>query len=178
MTDDTGTDSPEPSMSPWEQWLIEKVKNDRQTRRAERQIKREERRKKEAEQLIKDKKLQLAEEVRKDWVDKKNFEETLKRKVDKQRAKTENMIKEEQKKMELVKAERKFEEWAEKKKEEEKYKKKADKQKQIEEEKIRKDQKVKAQQKFEAWCRKASSRTKPLPNSFGYTSGKLTGKIR
>lgn len=175
VTDDTEGDSPEPGMSPWEQWLIEKVKDDREKRRAERQRKREEKRKKDEEEAMKKKKQQQAEMVRKEWVEKKNFEETLKRKVEKQREKTEKMIKEEQKKMEMVKAERKFEEWKEKKKEEEREKKRTEKQKQAEEERLRKEQRIKAQQKFEEWCKKAESRPKPLPNSFGYTSGKLTG---
>ncbi|XP_060599380.1 coiled-coil domain-containing protein 34-like [Ruditapes philippinarum] len=175
VTDDTEADSPEPGMSPWEQWLIDKVKEDRDKRREERQKKREEKRKKDEEAAIQQRKLQQAELVRKEWVEKKNFEETLKKKVEKQREKTEKMIKEEKKKMESVKAERIFEEWKEKKKEEEKEKKRKEKQKQAEEERLRKSQKIKAQQQFEEWCRKADSRPKPMPNSFGYTSGKLTG---
>ncbi|XP_045170495.2 coiled-coil domain-containing protein 34-like [Mercenaria mercenaria] len=175
VTDDTETDSPEPGMSPWEQWLIQKVKDDRDKRRAERQRKREEKRKKDEEAVLQQKKLQQAQQVRKEWVDKKNFEETLKRKVDKQREKTEKMIKEEQKKMEAVKAERKFEEWKEKKKDEEREQKRAEKQKQAEEERLRKEQRIKAQKRFEEWCKKADTRPKPMPNSFGYTSGKLTG---
>lgn len=175
VTDDTDFESPEPGLSSWEQWLIQKVKDDREKRRAERQKKREEKRKKEEEEELKQRKALQAELVRKEWVDKKNFEEALKRKIEKQRTKTEKMIKEEQKKMEMIKAERKFEEWKEHKKEEEKQKKRQEKERQAEEERLRKEQRIKAQKKFEEWCKKADSRPKPLPNSFGYTSGKLTG---
>ena len=85
------------------------------------------------------------------------------------------MIKEEQKRMEQVKANRKFQDWMDKKADEERDKKYEEKQKQLEEERGQKEQKIKAQQRFEEWCRKADQKPKPLPNSFGYTSGKLTG---
>ncbi|KAH3715940.1 hypothetical protein DPMN_058656 [Dreissena polymorpha] len=174
-TDDTATESPEPGLSPWEQWLIQKVKDDRQKRREERRKKKEIAQKKKEEEAVKQKKLQQAEVIRKEWVEKKNFEEKLKKKVEKQREKTDVMIKEEQKKLEQVKAERKFQEWKEMKAEEEKRKKQEDKRKKEEEERVQKQQRVQAQKKFEEWCKKADSRPKPLPNSFGYTSGKLTG---
>ncbi|XP_052810555.1 coiled-coil domain-containing protein 34-like [Mya arenaria] len=175
-TDDTTeTESPEPGLSPWEQWLIQKVKEDRQKLREERQKVREEKQKKREEAMVKQKKLEHAEKVRQEWVDKKNFEEKLKTRVEKQRTKTEKMILEEQKKLERVKAERKFNDWKEEKRLEERRKKKEEKLKEQEEEKLRKDQRIAAQQKFEEWCKRADAKSKPLPNSFGYTDGKLTG---
>lgn len=174
QSDSTDTVSLEQKLSPWEQWLIQKVRNNRERKQEERQKRQEERRKREEEERNKQKQLAKGADILKEWIEKKKFEENLKKTVEKQREKTEKMIKEERKRMDDVKAERKYQEWLEKKKEEDKERKRQEKLKQAEEERQKEMQRAKAQAVFEKWCKQAHHRPKPL-SSYGYHSGKLKG---
>jgi predicted Holliday junction resolvase-like endonuclease len=65
----------------------------------------------------------------------------------------------------------------ERKAKEEKELKKDQKRSQQEIDLAKKKKQIEAQHKFEEWLHTAKNRPKSVPNSFGYTSGKLTGKI-
>nr|XP_022307223.1 coiled-coil domain-containing protein 34-like isoform X2 [Crassostrea virginica] len=161
-------------LSPWEQWLIQKTKEERVKRQQMKKHKVEVREQKEQKAKEKIQKEVKAEEKRTEWLKQKNYEETLRKKLEKQRIKTEAEIKAQQNMITKMKAERKFEEWKEKKDNMEREKKEQEIQKKREIELEEKCKKIKAQQKYEEWLRSAKNRPKSA-QSFGYSGGKLTG---
>ncbi|XP_062587860.1 coiled-coil domain-containing protein 34-like [Saccostrea cucullata] len=161
-------------LSPWEQWLIQKTKEERVKKQQVKKHKQEVREEKERRAAEKIQKEEKAAEKRSEWLKQKNYEEKLRKKLEKQRIQTEAEIKAQQNMITKMKAERKFEEWREKKEDMEKEKKETEMQKKRDLELAEKCQKIKAQQKYEEWLRNAKNRPKSS-QSFGYTGGKLTG---
>ncbi|KAK3108506.1 hypothetical protein FSP39_009444 [Pinctada imbricata] len=169
------TDDHIENLSPWEQWLIKKTREERVKRKEVRNQKKQQKVEKQIKLQEKVHQQQKAEVKRQEWLEKKTFEEKLRKRLEKQRSRTEKEIKDEQKRSVELKAERKYNEWLDKKEEEDLEKKRQEKTKKREEELARKCQEIKAKQKFEEWLREAKNRPKPVQNSFGYTSGKMTG---
>lgn len=161
-------------LSPWEQWLIQKTKEERVKKQQMKKHKVEVREQKEQKAKERQQKEEKAEEKRSEWLKQKNYEESLRKKLEKQRIQTETEIKAQQNMITKMKAERKFEEWKEKKEMMEREKKEQELQKKRDIELAEKCKKIKAQQKYEEWLRSAKDRPKSS-QSFGYSGGKLTG---
>lgn len=165
----------ETNLSPWEQWLIQKSKVERKKQREIRRKKKEDKLLKEKEKQEKEVKEKRAAELRKEWLERKNFEEKLKRKSEKQRKRLEKDLKEDEKRRVATKSDKNYQEWIERKSKEEKELKREQKRRQQEVELAKRKQQIDAQHKFEEWLHKAKNRPKSAPNSYGYMSGKLTG---
>lgn len=162
-------------LSSWEKWLIQKSKIERKRQREIRRKKKEEKLLKEKEKQDKELKERKAEEQRKVWVEQKNLEEKLRKKNERQRKRLEKELNEDKKKRLASKSESNYQQWMERKAKEEKELKKDQKRSQQEIDLAKKKKQIEAQHKFEEWLHKAKNRPKSVPNSFGYTSGKLTG---
>ncbi|CAG2230552.1 CCDC34 [Mytilus edulis] len=169
------TEQKDPQLSSWEKWLIQKSKSERKKQREIRRAKKQEKTIKEKEKQDKEMKEKKAEERRKEWLEQKSYEEKLRKKNDRQRKRLEKDLKEDEKRRIAVKAEGNYDEWMERKKKEEKDLKKEQKRRQQEVEHAKKKQQIDAQHKYEEWLHRSKNRPKSVPNSFGYTSGKLTG---
>lgn len=171
------TEQKDPQLSSWEKWLIQKSKSERKKQREIRRAKKQEKTIKEKEKQDKEMKEKKAEERRKEWLEQKSYEEKLRKKNDRQRKRLEKDLKEDEKRRIAVKAEGNYDEWMERKKKEEKDLKKEQKRRQQEVEHAKKKQQIDAQHKYEEWLHRSKNRPKSVPNSFGYTSGKLTGML-
>jgi coiled-coil domain-containing protein 34 len=171
------TEQKGPQLSSWEKWLIQKSKIERKKQREIRRKKKEEKLLKEKEKQDKELKERKAEEQRKVWVEQKNLEEKLRKKNERQRKRLEKELNEDKKKRLASKSESNYQQWMERKAKEEKELKKDQKRSQQEIDLAKKKKQIEAQHKFEEWLHIAKNRPKSVPNSFGYTSGKLTGKI-
>ncbi|KAK3600817.1 hypothetical protein CHS0354_020497 [Potamilus streckersoni] len=168
-------DVSESKLSPWEQWLIEKAKEAREKKKLEREKKKQEKLEQEKKERPKLETKVRREQKYQEWVEKKTFEENLKLRCERQKQKTKKMIEAEKKKREEQKAIRKYNEWLYQKKQKEREQKLEEKRKKQEEEEEKEKQLEKAKEKYEEWLKKAQKKPKSVPNSFGYTSGKLTG---
>lgn len=83
-------------LSPWEQWLIQKTKEERVKKQQMKKHKIEVREQKEQKAKEKQQKEEKAEEKRSEWLKQKNYEESLRKKLEKQRIQTETEIKAQQ----------------------------------------------------------------------------------
>lgn len=83
-------------LSPWEQWLIQKTKEERVKKQQMKKHKVEVREEKEQKAKEKKQKDEKAEEKRSEWLKQKNYEELLRKKLEKQRIQTETEIKAQQ----------------------------------------------------------------------------------
>lgn len=173
---DSLTTEDEDGLSSWESWLIRKTKLQRVKQKEFLQKKQQDKQQKETEANTKVLNSIKAEEKRKIWLEKKNYEAKLRKKTEKKRMKAEEELKTIEKHRVEDKSERKFREWLERKDSEAKNQKKNERIKKKEEEELRIEKEERAKEKFENWCKLAQKRPKSVPNSFGYTSGKLTGE--
>ncbi|XP_021352448.1 coiled-coil domain-containing protein 34-like isoform X2 [Mizuhopecten yessoensis] len=167
--------SPEGKLSPWEKWLISKTKSERKSRKQKVLEKKEQKQKQEEEKLTKEKDKEKIEENRRKWLAEKQERAKLRRKMEHQRVKMEERLKTEQERDIAEKAEKEFKKWKVEKKKAEREKEQKERQKQQEKEQKQVEKQKKAEDKYKEWCLKAANRPKSVPNSFGYTSGKLTG---
>ncbi|KAK7008743.1 coiled-coil domain-containing protein 34 [Biomphalaria glabrata] len=165
----------ESRLSAWEQWVIEKAKDDQRKKMSEKQKKEEAKIEKEKLEQEKRAKQMKAQVVRQSWVQKKNQETVLKKKLEKEKQNDEQRKKKETEQQIKQKAAEKFAEWQEMKAKEEKEKRKKIKEEnqRLQEEEAKR--KKMAEQKFQEWLKKVHKRPKSAPNSFGYLSGKMTG---
>lgn len=83
-------------LSPWEQWLIQKTKEERVKKQQMKKHKVEVREQKEQKAKERQQKEEKAEEKRSEWLKQKNYEELLRKKLEKQRIQTETEIKAQQ----------------------------------------------------------------------------------
>ncbi|KAH9510307.1 hypothetical protein Btru_042721 [Bulinus truncatus] len=175
ITSSTKSKHTESRLSAWEQWVIEKAKEDHKTKLALQQKKKHEKLEKEKLEQEKRSKQIKAQVVRESWVQKKNQEILLKKKIEKMHIKEELKKKEDAEKQIKEKAAEKFDEWQKLKEKEEKEKRKRLKEESQRKQEEESKKKQLAEKKFQEWLKKAHKRPKSAPNSFGYLSGKMTG---
>ncbi|XP_060073542.1 coiled-coil domain-containing protein 34-like [Ylistrum balloti] len=167
--------SPEAKLSPWEKWLISKTKSERKSRKQKSVEKKEQKQKLEEEKQLKEKNKEKVEENRRKWLAEKQERAKIRKKLDQQQAKTEERLKAENERNIAEKAEREFKRWKAEKNKALREKERKEQQKSKEKEMEQAEKQRKAEEKYKEWCQKAANRPKSVPNSFGYTSGKLTG---
>ncbi|XP_059160059.1 coiled-coil domain-containing protein 34-like [Physella acuta] len=162
------------NLSAWEQWIIEKAKEDfhkKQTELIESRLAKLKKEEKDREKHMKQVKVQ---QVRQSWIEKKNEEILMQKKLKKMKIKEEKE-KEELKEKIKQKAAEKFEEWQALKRKEEKERRKRQKEDKERLQREEEQRKQKAEEKYQEWLQMAKNRPKSAPNSFGYLSGQIKG---
>ncbi|BFZ01570.1 hypothetical protein BsWGS_04609 [Bradybaena similaris] len=161
------------NLSAWELWIIDKAKSEHKRTQIERLRKKQEQANKEKREQEKRARLMKAESLRKSWLQKKNEEVCIQKKMEKLRLEEENRKKEEIKALAKKKAAEKFENWQKLKSEEEKARRKRIKEESNEKKQLEIQRKLAAEEKFKQWLKMTQNRPKTAPNSFGYLSGEM-----
>ncbi|XP_069110676.1 coiled-coil domain-containing protein 34-like isoform X2 [Argopecten irradians] len=169
------TESVEENLSPWERWLISKTKSERKSRKQKVLEKKEQKQKLEEEKQMKEKNKEKAEENRRKWLAEKQERTRIRKKLEQQRVKMEEKLKADKERDISQKAEIEFKKWKAEKNKSLKEKERKEQQMRQDQEMKQAEKQKKAEEKYKEWCQKAANRPKSVPNSFGYTSGKLTG---
>lgn len=128
------------------------------------------------EEEEKQQKLQKAEVVRQAWLEKKNVNEALSKKMEKAKINEAKRTKEEIENQIKEKSVEKFSKWLDIKKKEERERKQQIKE---ENQKIQEHQskrKEVAEHRFQQWLKQAKNRPKSTPHSYGYMAGKVIGE--
>ncbi|XP_077865128.1 uncharacterized protein LOC102804282 [Saccoglossus kowalevskii] len=163
------------TLSPWEQWLVSKEKEDRLKVKKAMKIEEEKQRQEEEKKKEKEELLKKASGKYKEWSEQKTIQQKVRTKNELRKKRIEEEMQKEEKRKIEEKATEKFQEWTEKKKEAEKERKRKEKEKQAKKEEEEKERRLKAEEKYNEWKDQAKNRPKPQRSSFGYTMGTLTG---
>ncbi|CAG5134388.1 unnamed protein product [Candidula unifasciata] len=165
--------SSDSSLSAWELWLIDKAKSELERKRAERLKRKQEQATKEKLEQEKRSRMLKGESLRSSWLQTKNEEMRLQKKLEKLRIEEEKRKKEEIEAQAKRKAAEKFDNWQKLKKEEEKERRRKIKEENKKKQQLEIQRKLAAEEKFQEWLKMAQSRPKTSPNSFGYLSGEV-----
>lgn len=155
--------SSDSGLSAWELWLILKVKEERQQRKAAEQQRKNEKQERLLKEREKQVKLQKAEEMRQEWVKHKNSEEKLSKKMQKLKLESERRLKQEEEQRIQERAQEKFADWAKSKSGEERERKQKERAKKQKEEEMRMARQAQAEARFQEWLKKNKARPKSAP---------------
>ncbi|XP_005995125.1 coiled-coil domain-containing protein 34 isoform X2 [Latimeria chalumnae] len=162
-------------LTPWEKWLINKVKEERMQKRnktLEEMRLQPERLKQQQEE---ERKKMLADEKVKDWIQKKTEEEKIVKEQKLNKKLEEKANQEHENRLLEEKAREKYEDWLNKKKKEEQLKKQKEKEEEEKRAAELRERKENAEKTFQEWLRNANAKPNPVLHSCGYANGKRTG---
>ena len=162
-------------LSPWENWLVRKTAQNRETEKLKILEKKKEREECERKRQEKEELIKVAREKYKEWVERKTKIITDERRKKKQQDILEKDKKESLNRSTQEKALVKYNNWVEEKKE----RRMEERRKQQLDARMRKDKEVerrlKSEEAYRDWIKKVKEKPQPMFNSFAYTGGLLTG---
>ncbi|KAF6031102.1 hypothetical protein EB796_010578 [Bugula neritina] len=172
---ESSTVEKEQEIGPWEKWMIKKSESLHKLAQQKVKLQRIKRQQEKQQELERQAKLEKAERIRQDWLQKKDEEQT--RSERKQKMKENRMLREQnQKKKEIEeKSEKRYNDWLEQKRKTAALAMALEKEQQKLKELELKEKKEKSDEAFQAWLKKVGPRMKTVPHSYAKCDGAVTG---